>query len=174
MEEGKMSKGDFLIGKKTIYKKIEFKSKLESRFARFLDRLNIQWEYEPTLFLLQDGTYYKPDFYLPELKTWVEVKGLILEHNEKICMDFAKENNTEILLISEGESSYASEYGKEECCLGKCQHCNAYYFYGNLGDFRCRKCSIHEGDHNCIFYFKGLEDLENKIGDKNGDGISEI
>jgi len=58
-----MSKGDNLIGIPTIYKGIQMRSKLETKIAMFLDALNIQWQYEPKLFLLSDGTYYKPDFF---------------------------------------------------------------------------------------------------------------
>ena len=31
--------------------------------------------YEPKTFTLKDGRLYTPDFYLPETKEWIEIKG---------------------------------------------------------------------------------------------------
>lgn len=59
----------------TIYKGYRFRSRLEARWAVFFDALGIEWEYEPEGFVLTDGTYYLPDFWLPKLKWFVEVKG---------------------------------------------------------------------------------------------------
>lgn len=69
----------------TVYKGHRFRSRLEARWAVFFDVLGIEWEYEIEGFKItanwsDKGTktwYYLPDFYLPESKTWVEVKGLI-------------------------------------------------------------------------------------------------
>lgn len=59
----------------TQYKGYHFRSRLEARWAVFFDALGLEWEYEPEGFELGDGVYYLPDFYLPKLKAWVEVKG---------------------------------------------------------------------------------------------------
>jgi hypothetical protein len=48
------------------------RSLMEVRFARGLDRRGIRWEYEPER--LRGGRYLV-DFYLPDLRCWVEVKG---------------------------------------------------------------------------------------------------
>ena len=58
----------------TLYKGIEFRSRLEADAASFFDSLGIRWLYEPQGFLLPSG-HYLPDFYLTELLMWVEVKG---------------------------------------------------------------------------------------------------
>lgn len=105
----------------TMYKGIQFRSRLEARWAVFFDTLGIEWEYEPQgyvvgmhweirpgemLYTFSDGTsgndwsrvvkesqgisvvsetpatgeedmeWYLPDFWLPELGYWVEVKGV--------------------------------------------------------------------------------------------------
>lgn len=57
----------------TTYRGYRFRSRLEARWAVFFDALGMQWEYEPEGFDL-DGMRYLPDFHLPELKHWVEVK----------------------------------------------------------------------------------------------------
>lgn len=58
----------------TRYKGCRFRSRLEARWAVFFDAMNFQWHYEPEGFKLADGTNYLPDFYLPRVKMWAEVK----------------------------------------------------------------------------------------------------
>lgn len=59
----------------TEYNGYRFRSRLEARWAVFFDAAGIKYEYEPEGFETEDGTRYLPDFYLPELHTYVEVKG---------------------------------------------------------------------------------------------------
>ena len=150
-----MSKGDNLIGIPTKYKGIEMRSKLESKFAFFLDALCIEWIYEPQTFMLSKGFMYKPDFYLPKLKTWIEVKGIIKKHNKEISKCFVKDNNTELILVSATEICWFSTQDFEDgigidkdIYIGKCSHCYSYFFCSNLGSYHCRKCGKHEGDHD--------------------------
>lgn len=60
----------------TEYKGFRFRSRLEARWAVFLDDLNIEWEYEKEGFNLDSGPYL-PDFWLPHIcgGTWLEIKG---------------------------------------------------------------------------------------------------
>lgn len=58
----------------TEYAGCRFRSRLEARWAVFFDHLQIEWEYEPQGYESESGRYL-PDFWLPELHTWVEVKG---------------------------------------------------------------------------------------------------
>ena len=51
-----------------------FRSRLEARWAVFLDHLGVRWEYEPEGFRLSNGLLYLPDFWLPQVKMWAEVK----------------------------------------------------------------------------------------------------
>lgn len=58
----------------TRYAGCRFRSRAEARWAVFFDALGIKWEYEAQGFT--DGTHsYLPDFWMPELDTWVEIKG---------------------------------------------------------------------------------------------------
>lgn len=60
----------------TRYAGHRFRSRLEARWAVFFDTLGIRWEYEPQGYLVGPGRMpYLPDFRLPDLNTWVEVKG---------------------------------------------------------------------------------------------------
>jgi hypothetical protein len=162
-----MSKGDNLFGVKRTYKGIEFRSGLECRFALILDKLNIIWEYEPKKFLLSNGIFYVPDFYLPELKTWIEVKGVIEEHNLAISRCFVKDNKTEMLLISENDNWFFSAtdfidgIGEDnEIYIGKCSNCKSFFFCGQCGLYHCRKCKMHEGDHDLLDFVKGISWME--------------
>ena len=59
----------------TYYKGYRFRSRLEARWAVFFDLCQVDFEYEPKEFVLSDGTYYLPDFYLPDLHMYFEVKS---------------------------------------------------------------------------------------------------
>lgn len=58
----------------TRYKGYAFRSRLEARYAVYFDHLGIKWDYEPEGFELGNGLRYLPDFWLPELELWVEIK----------------------------------------------------------------------------------------------------
>lgn len=59
----------------TVYKGYRFRSRLEARWAVFFDTLGVDWEYEKEGFESEDGTRYLPDFYLPGINWFVEIKG---------------------------------------------------------------------------------------------------
>lgn len=58
----------------TSYAGCFFRSRLEARWAVFFDHLGIPWEYEPQGYETGAGRYL-PDFWLPEMRMWAEVKG---------------------------------------------------------------------------------------------------
>lgn len=62
---------------KTAYGGYLFRSRLEARWAVFFDELNIKYKYEPEMaevgrIFVQN---YIPDFYLPDIDVYVEIKG---------------------------------------------------------------------------------------------------
>lgn len=59
----------------TVYKGYRFRSRLEARWAVFFDALGVKWEYEKEGYDLGEAGWYLPDFWLPELQCWFEVKG---------------------------------------------------------------------------------------------------
>lgn len=59
----------------TRYAGCRFRSRLEARWAVFFDSLELKWLYEPQGYEIRGGRRYLPDFYLPELALWVEVKA---------------------------------------------------------------------------------------------------
>jgi hypothetical protein len=59
----------------TKYNGHRFRSRVEARWAVFLDEAGISYEYEKEGFVLEDGTKYLPDFWLPDIGMWLEIKG---------------------------------------------------------------------------------------------------
>ena len=74
----------------TTYAGIQFRSRLEARWAVFFDAIGTPWEYEPEAFYIPSfippdnfsetnreiaGKGYLPDFWLPEVGAYFEVKG---------------------------------------------------------------------------------------------------
>ena len=59
----------------TQYKGYHFRSRLEARYAVLFDSLGFKWEYEKEGYDLGECGYYLPDFFLPDLNVWIEIKG---------------------------------------------------------------------------------------------------
>ncbi len=68
----------------TTLRGVTFRSRLEARVSLFLDEWNIEWSYEHEGYELSDGTRYLPDFWLPEISTYLEVKGAHGERLDKV------------------------------------------------------------------------------------------
>lgn len=59
----------------TVVDGVRYRSQTEARWAVFLNALGITFEYEAQRLELSDGTTYLPDFWIPDLKAYFEVKG---------------------------------------------------------------------------------------------------
>lgn len=66
----------------TVYKGYRFRSRLEARWAVFFDALGVRWEYEKEGYELGAAGRYLPDFWLPDLECWVEIKPAYPEAEE--------------------------------------------------------------------------------------------
>ena len=71
---GKKSSYKCSYGKGGKYKNTWMRSSYELKFAKYLDKQGIKWQYEPKAFDLGTTTY-RPDFYLPTKNIYIEVKG---------------------------------------------------------------------------------------------------
>lgn len=84
----------------TIYKGYRFRSRLEARWAVFLDACGADWEYEAEGFDLGDGVFYLPDFVIQKVKVYqgyeeyyihdlfIEVKGKMTDADEQKIKKF--------------------------------------------------------------------------------------
>jgi hypothetical protein len=60
----------------TVYGGYRFRSRIEARWAVFFTRLGLEWEYEEQGYQLDSQRRYLPDFLLPELGLFIEIKPL--------------------------------------------------------------------------------------------------
>ena len=65
----------------THYNGYRFRSRVEARWAIFFDEVGIEYQYESEGFDM-DGIRYLPDFYIPSLNRWFEIKGKPLSVEE--------------------------------------------------------------------------------------------
>lgn len=83
----------------TRFDGIRFRSRTEARWAVFFKACRLRYEYEKEGFDLGGGIWYLPDFWLPELNRWFEVKGKRPSHDElEKCRALAVESGHEVLL----------------------------------------------------------------------------
>lgn len=88
----------------TWYNNYHFRSRLEARWAVFFDTLGVEYRYEMEGYRSEDWKYsYLPDFYLPQLKAWVEIKPL---HSDRRGIEKAlilASENHEHVIVCEGD-----------------------------------------------------------------------
>lgn len=116
----------------TRYKGYRFRSRLEARWAVFFDALNLEWEYEKEGYDLGDGTYYLPDFWLPELEIWYEVKGkLDWEEKKGQYVDWTYYISKELVLAEKFKD--AQEW-PVACSVGQVGDETVYFYAWDLAD----------------------------------------
>jgi hypothetical protein len=69
-----LSKGGGVTPIPTNYGGYRFRSRLEARWAVFYDTAGIRWRYETEGYVTGAGPYL-PDFYIPHLDCFIEIKG---------------------------------------------------------------------------------------------------
>lgn len=57
-----------------------FRSKTEAKWAMFMDIIGCKYIYEPEGYDLGNGVFYCPDFYLPDIETFLEIKPITGGH----------------------------------------------------------------------------------------------
>lgn len=83
----------------TEYSGYRFRSRLEARWAVVFDCLGLTWEYEPEGFDLGEGVRYLPDFRLPHLRMWIEIKPAIpLSESEVVKVEAFRRRTEEFTL----------------------------------------------------------------------------
>ena len=83
----------------TVYKGHRFRSRLEARWAVFFNSLGLPYEYEKEGFDL-DGILYLPDFWMPSLDIYVEIKGSALTKlDERKIEALAEASDKECLVL---------------------------------------------------------------------------
>lgn len=77
---------------------VRLRSAWEHATAIYLDMRGIRWEYEPHRFRLSDRTYC-PDFWLPDLGVYWEVKGWFHNRHQETIRQFRELAGFPIVVI---------------------------------------------------------------------------
>lgn len=84
----------------TKYNGFKFRSRLEARWAIFFDMIGLKYEYEVEGFEM-NGIRYLPDFYIPSLDRWFEIKAKPLsEYEMNKCEEFCLSKDNENIKFS--------------------------------------------------------------------------
>lgn len=98
----------------THYNGYRFRSRLEARWAVFMDALGVKYDYEPEGFELPSGRYL-PDFWLPSIRggCWLEIKGIEpTREEEKKAAELARLGN-DVLVFFGAIPWYKASYEYE-------------------------------------------------------------
>lgn len=82
----------------TRYKDHLFRSRLECRWAIFFDHMGFVWNYEAEGYEM-DGLKYLPDFWLPGVRMFAEVKPLIEKIEYRKVKALSKYSSRPVLLL---------------------------------------------------------------------------
>jgi hypothetical protein len=105
----------------TTYNGVSFRSRLEARWAMFFDLVNADWRYEYEGYQLPSG-WYVPDFWLPQIKTWVEIKPPFnveyaaerdrKDKAERLCGELAVATGNRAVLMSTDFGSWLPDWNE--------------------------------------------------------------
>lgn len=144
-----------LTAKEDWYNGIKFRSVLESKTAQALDNLGITYKYEPDGYKLSNGMWYRPDFWLPYAKEFIECKGVMsTEDSAKIC-GLVQDTGVPVVVISYENIMLVERFNDDEIAtfsgsdimLGWCSRCGMAHFYAEPGSYQCTGCGYYNGDH---------------------------
>lgn len=85
----------------TIFDEIRFRSRAEARWAYVFRYFGVKYFYETEGFRLRGGVYL-PDFYLPGLDIFFEVKGRAPNARELLLADQLCESEKRIVVVTHG------------------------------------------------------------------------
>jgi hypothetical protein len=150
-----------LAPKASFYASIQFKSRLEASWAYWFDlhgQFGIRWEYEKRAFRFDDGTEYLPDFWLPDAKAWVEVKGELDDEDRHKVLSLAKEaqeKGEHVLLCGSpagavwGEVNAFGELAVDIPWV-RCAHCDRW----TVSLLVCDACGFHDVERGAFIDFR--------------------
>ncbi len=167
---------EWIDPKPTEYSGTAFRSRLEASWAANLDHYGIRWQYEPATVTLESGTWYLPDFWLPELSTVIEVKGAHMERAEKARELAAQVARDVIVLFGYAPAWNRGAAGEPESLMRwedaagynslftRCLACGSHQWCRLRASLDCRKCGERftghlAGPHDAV-EFGGGRDIQ--------------
>lgn len=99
----------------TKFRGTEYRSKTEAMWAAYFYFLNVPFVYEPDTYDLGESGCYIPDFYLPNLDCFVEIKpDVIIEGRESPCYALAEDSGKTVFLIHGRPQVYNFDEGHKD------------------------------------------------------------
>ena len=160
-------------GSPTTYNGIKYRSKLEARWAAFFTTLGIEFDYEPEGFKFS-GQYkpngygspslsYRPDFFLPKLNVWAEVKPTAptMEETAKVTRLSAETEQSVYFLFGPPKNDmgqvwrFDPSFDSDEFVFAYCDTCNIAA-PAWCGELICQ-CDSFSGGANSMKIKKAVE-----------------
>lgn len=133
----------------TRYDGHRFRSRLEARWAVFFNTLGLTYSYEPEGFQLSNGERYLPDFWLPDLDAYLEVKPTSPSLQERRRCQYLAHDTQKKVFLAAGPPAY--DVKNVACYETTTAPCYGFFAW-------CRR-----GDHLCFFSEVLEEDTANGI-----------
>lgn len=100
----------------TYYQGTWFRSRLEAQWAFFLTEMGLQWTYEPQGYVGEDGRAYLPDFFLPKLDVYLEIKPTEPDwSNQPKCWAVAEATGMDVFILWGKPADYYLDSAKGGC-----------------------------------------------------------
>lgn len=161
----------------TVYKGYHFRSRLEARFAVFFDSLDLEWEYEKEGYVLGSLGGYLPDFYLPSLDYFIEIKGVVSTELERHKCERLSEL-ADVFLFDDGLRTESVWYSSDSTPSA------IWFSEGRYRDsgakfLKCDKCGSIDITFDGWVHYSGLckcynDDHRNKLGSFHPDIIGAL
>jgi hypothetical protein len=105
----------------TPYRGYRFRSQPEARWAVFFDAAGIKWSYEDQSYKL-NGRGYLPDFWLPQLETFVETKS-----DDEACKQALPMLRALVAATGHQEKTWIAREFWEQCPFCSSIHLGGFY-----------------------------------------------
>ena len=141
---------------RTQYKGVWYRSKLEAKVAQALDNLGIAFTYEPQGYKLSNGMWYRPDFWLPYAKQFIECKGKMDEIDAAKIVGLVNDHGMPVVVLGYGSVMLVTRmFDAPELDvvtyssgiqLVRCAECGKQWFMSTSDTYACRCCGAYNGD----------------------------
>ena len=139
------------------YNGTKYRSKLEAKTAQALDNIGIPYVYEPSGYQLSNGIWYRPDFYLTQCGQFIECKGVMQNKDSAKVVGLVQDTGSQVLVVSYDNAMLVTKFFNlpeesvvtydEYICIGRCDECDALFFYSLEDTYACPACGAYDGDH---------------------------
>ena len=89
-----------------LHNGVKFRSSWELFLSLVLVESNLQWVFEPKRFFLGNRISYLPDFFIPSMNLFIEVKGWMRDRDATKIRLFQETQSHRLIVFNEKEISY--------------------------------------------------------------------